>query len=110
MRPFPVRPIHMAYGLLGVFFVTEPLLWQGKEASSRQAGPADRGSTRLIGATFGFALVALLLAPVLNRWKVGRFRSQRVAWGGVTAMLAEAFPKEYPGYANQTWRLIPFLY
>ena len=195
MRPFPVRPIHMAYGLLGVFFVTEPLLRQGKEASSRQAGPADRGSTRLIGATFGFALVALLLAPVLNRWKVGRFRSQRVAWGGVTAMLvglalriwvsrvlgafytrtlqmtahqhlitrgpyrlvrhpgyladllmwlgagmatsnwivpmsftipmmgvywyrmqaeeamlAEAFPKEYPGYANQTWRLIPFLY
>jgi protein-S-isoprenylcysteine O-methyltransferase Ste14 len=195
MRPIHVRPIHIAYGLLGFFFVTEPLLRQGKEASSQQAGPADRGSTRLIGATFGFALFALLLAPVLNRWKVGRFRSQRWAWGGVTAilaglalriwvsrvlgafytrtlritaqqhlitkgpyrlvrhpgyladllmwlgagvatanwivpvsftvpmmgvywyrmqaeeaLLAEAFPQEYPAYAIHTWRLVPFLY
>jgi protein-S-isoprenylcysteine O-methyltransferase len=26
------------------------------------------------------------------------------------AMLADAFPQEYPGYASHTWRLIPFIY
>jgi len=26
------------------------------------------------------------------------------------AMLADALPQEYEGYANRTWRLIPFIY
>lgn len=26
------------------------------------------------------------------------------------AMLADAFPQEYPAYAQRTWRLIPFIY
>ena len=88
MRPVQIRPIYIAYGLLGFFFVTEPLLRQGKAASSLQEDPTDRGSTRLIGATFGLALIALLVAPLLNRWRVGHFRSKRLAWSGIMAMLA----------------------
>src|SRR5713226_10560632 len=87
MRPIQVRPIQIAYGLLGFFFVTEPLLRQGKAASSLQGDPADRGSTKLIGATFGLALFAVLVAPLLNRWKVGHFRSKTLAWSGIMAML-----------------------
>jgi protein-S-isoprenylcysteine O-methyltransferase Ste14 len=88
MSPTHVRPIHIAYGLLGIFLAIEPRLRQGKAAISRQEGPADRGRTRLIGATFGLALFALLIAPLLNRLKVDRFRSKTLAWGGIAAMLA----------------------
>src|SRR5258708_5328602 len=82
-----MRPGHVAYALLGFFFVTEPLLRQGKAARSRQAGPADGGSTPIIGAAFGLALVALLIAPLLNRRKIGRLHSESLAWGGIMAML-----------------------
>ena len=190
-----MRPRYVAYALLGFFFVTEPLLRQGKAASSRQEGPADRGSTRMIGASVGLALLAPLVAPLLNRLKIGRLRSETLAWSGIMAMivglalriwasrvlgafytrtlrtsahqhlitkgpyrlvrhpgylanllmwlgagfatanwivpvsltmpmmgaywyrmraeeamLADAFPQEYPGYASHTWRLVPFLY
>jgi hypothetical protein len=82
-----MRPRYVAYALLGFFFVTEPLLRQGKAASSRQEGPADRGSTRMIGASVGLALLALLVAPLLIRLKIGRLRSERLAWSGIVAMI-----------------------
>ena len=88
MRNIRVRPIHIAYGLLVFFFVTEPLLRQGKAASSLQEDPTDRGSTKLIGATFGLALFAVLVAPLLNWWRVGRFRSKTLAWSGIMVMLS----------------------
>ncbi len=74
-----MRPRHVAYALLGFFFVTEPLLRQGKVARSRQAGPADGGSTQILGVTFGLALFALLIVPLLNRRKIGRLHSERSA-------------------------------
>jgi len=83
-----MRPIHVAYGLIGCFFVAERFLRQGESAKSLQAGQADRGSTRAIGATFGLALLTLLLAPLLNRLSIGRLRGKRLAWGGIVAMLA----------------------
>ncbi|HZU66641.1 MAG TPA: isoprenylcysteine carboxylmethyltransferase family protein [Ktedonobacteraceae bacterium] len=83
-----MRPRSIAFILLGLFFVTEPLLRQGKAASSRQAGPQDRGSTRLIGATFGSGCFALLAAPLLNKRKIGRIQRKEVAWGGIIIMIA----------------------
>jgi protein-S-isoprenylcysteine O-methyltransferase Ste14 len=88
MRHIKVRPIYLAYSLLGFFFAIEPFLRKGKAASSLHEGPADRGSTRLIGATFGFSIFVLLAAPLLNRWKIGNFRSNALAWSGIVAMLA----------------------
>lgn len=83
-----MRPIGAAYGLIGSFMVIERLLRQGKEAKSMEEGPTDRGSTRSIGAAFGAALLALLVAPLLNRVKLGRLRSQAFSWSGIVAMLA----------------------
>jgi protein-S-isoprenylcysteine O-methyltransferase Ste14 len=83
-----MRPIGAAYGLIGSFMVIERLLRQGKEAKSFEEGQADRGSTRTIGAAFGTALLALLIAPLLNRMKLGRIGNQTSAWSGIVIMLA----------------------
>jgi len=188
-------PIRVAYGLIGCFFVAERLLRQGESAKSLQEGQADRGSTRAIGAAFGLVMLAMLVAPLLNRQSIGRYHGEKAAWSGIAAMLtglvlriwasrvlgafytrtlrtaagqhliadgpyrlvrhpgylgnlllwfgagvatsnwivssaiaffmvrayryriraeeamlADAFPREYQGYASRTWRLIPFIY
>src|SRR5260370_316767 len=81
-------PIRVAYGLIGCFFVAERLLRKGEAARSWQQGQADRGSTRAVGAAFGLALITLLVAPFLNRRRIGRFLSETSAWGGIVPMLA----------------------
>jgi protein-S-isoprenylcysteine O-methyltransferase len=81
-------PMRVAYSLIGCFFVVERLLRRGENARSLQEGQADRGSTRAVGAAFGLALLALLLAPLLNRLRVGRLLSETWAWSGIAAMLA----------------------
>jgi protein-S-isoprenylcysteine O-methyltransferase Ste14 len=83
-----MRPKYIAYALLAFFLITEPLLRKGEEARGWQAGPADRGSTKFIGATFGFAFIAVLIAPLLNRLSIGHLRRKELAWGGVITMLA----------------------
>jgi protein-S-isoprenylcysteine O-methyltransferase Ste14 len=83
-----MRPLLVAYSLIGSFFVVERLLRQGESAMSLQEGPADRGSTRAIGSAFGLALLALLVAPLLNRLQLGRFLSETSAWGGIAVMLS----------------------
>lgn len=83
-----MRPIKIAYSLIGCFIIIERLLRKGEAAKSLQEGHADRGSTRAIGAAFGLAMLALLIAPHLNRLKFGRIRSKRLAWGGIVTMLA----------------------
>src|SRR3989442_1487212 len=87
-REMLMRPIHVAYGLMGCFFVAERLLRQGESAKSLQEGQADRGSTRAIGAAFGLTLLTLLVAPLLSRRGIGRLRSERMAWSGIAAMLS----------------------
>ncbi len=190
-----MRPIKIAYSLIGCFLIIERLLRKGEAAKSMQEGHADRGSTRAVGAAFGLAMLTLPIAPLLNRLKLGNIHSKRLSWSGIVimlaglmlriwasrvlgafytrtlrtsaeqhlieegpyrlvrnpgylgdillwlgagfasanwivlatiifpmlrayqnrikaeeAMLAGAFPQEYPDYAHQTWRLIPFLY
>ena len=83
-----MRPISVAYSLIGCFFVVERLLRKGKDARSLKEGLADRGSTRAVGTAFGLALLALLVAPLLNWIKLGSIRSKTSAWGGIGAMLA----------------------
>jgi protein-S-isoprenylcysteine O-methyltransferase Ste14 len=81
-------PLLISYGLIGCFFIAESLLRQGALAKSFQPGQADRGSTPVIGAAFGLALLAMLLAPLLNYWFViGHLSSQVLAWGGIVLML-----------------------
>lgn len=50
----------MAYLLIGCFLVLERALRKGQQASSLEAEETDRGSTRLLGEAFAFAVLALL--------------------------------------------------
>ncbi len=83
-----MKPMKIAYCFIGCFFVVERLLRKGEAARSMEEGEADRGSTRAIGSTFGVALIALLMAPLLNWLKVGRMRSKVLPWSGIGGMVA----------------------
>jgi len=80
--------ILIAYSLIGCFFVAERLLRQGDLARSFKRGQADQGSTRVVGAAFGLALLVLFLAPLLNWLSIGRLPNEMLAWGGIVIMLA----------------------
>src|SRR5690349_2485510 len=82
-----ISPIQAAYALIGSFFAVERLLRRGESAKSWKGGAADQGTTRAIGAAFGLSINVLLIAPILNRLRVGRFYGDKVRWAGVVAML-----------------------
>jgi protein-S-isoprenylcysteine O-methyltransferase Ste14 len=83
-----VGPLPVAYALLGCFFLAERLLRQGPDAASLEEGTTDQGTTRAIGRAFGQSLLALAVAPLLNRRRLGRLTAPRMAWGGIAAMVA----------------------
>lgn len=83
-----VRPLYAAYGLIGFLMVAERLLRRGGEALSWEEGPSDRGTTRAVGMAFGTGLLALLVAPMLNRGRIGRLYGTQAAWAGVAVMAA----------------------
>jgi protein-S-isoprenylcysteine O-methyltransferase Ste14 len=87
-RRRPVGPLPVAYALLGSFFLAERPLRQGPDAASLEAGQSDEGTTRAIGRAFGQSLFALAVAPLLNRWRLGRLTVPGMAWGGIAAMVA----------------------
>jgi protein-S-isoprenylcysteine O-methyltransferase Ste14 len=82
-----IRPLHLAYALIICFFIAERLLRRGASARSFEEGASDPGTTRAIGAAFGTSLVTLLIAPLLNHFRIGRFYGYKPAWGGVVLML-----------------------
>jgi protein-S-isoprenylcysteine O-methyltransferase Ste14 len=87
-RRRPVGPLAVAYALLGCFFLAERLLRQGPDAASLEADNTDQGTRRAIGRAFGHSLLALAVAPLLNRWRLGHLMGPRMAWGGIAAMVA----------------------
>jgi protein-S-isoprenylcysteine O-methyltransferase Ste14 len=64
-----------AYTIFGLFIVVESRLRQGEEAKTFEAGAADEGTTRLIGASFGAALVG---TPLLSLLGPGRMAMPRI--------------------------------
>jgi protein-S-isoprenylcysteine O-methyltransferase Ste14 len=76
-----------AYGLVGCFLWMERLARQGQEAKALEPGPFDRRSTRLLGWAFLGATVLLLLAPVLNAFRIGAVSPAAVGWVGVGLMV-----------------------
>jgi protein-S-isoprenylcysteine O-methyltransferase Ste14 len=79
--------ILIVYAFIASFFIIERLLRQGATARSFQQEQSDRGSTSLVGASFGLSLLALLLAPVLNWLHIGYLSSASPVWGGIVVML-----------------------
>src|SRR5262245_20403159 len=78
----------VAWLLLVGFLVLQRVLRRGEQARSLRAPPADRGSTRLLGAAFGLAFLALAAAPALNAWGVGDMDGgPAVGWAGVAVLV-----------------------
>jgi len=78
----------VAWSLLVSFLVLQRVMRRGEPARSLQAPPADRGSTRLLGAAFGLGLLALAAAPALNAYGVATMDLGGAAgWVGVAVML-----------------------
>jgi protein-S-isoprenylcysteine O-methyltransferase len=78
----------VSYLLIGSFLVLQRVLRQGEQARSLRPNPEDKGSTRLMGRAFGFSLLALLLAPLLNAFEVAHLDLPGlVGWVGIALML-----------------------
>ena len=82
------RPRLAAYGLIAAFIFVERRLRRGHAASTLEALPSDRGTTRVIGATYGYALSAGLLAPVLSNRGIGRLPTGSLQAFGIGVMVA----------------------
>src|SRR5215831_5528140 len=79
----------VSYLLIGFFLVLQRVLRQGEQARSLRPNQEDEGTTRLIGMAFGFSLLALMLAPLLNSFEVARLDfGFPVGWVGVALMLS----------------------
>jgi protein-S-isoprenylcysteine O-methyltransferase Ste14 len=78
----------VSYLLIGFFLVLQRVLRRGEQARSLRPNQEDKGTTRLIGMAFAFSLLALLLAPLLNRFEVARLDiAFPVGWVGIVLML-----------------------
>ncbi len=74
----------LAYVLIAGFFAVEIFLRQGAPARSLETTDSDKGSTRLIGVSFGVVTVLPLL---LNFLQVGHMDWSLVSWLGLVVML-----------------------
>jgi protein-S-isoprenylcysteine O-methyltransferase len=64
------------------------VLRRGERARSLRPNQEDKGTTKLIGLAFGFSILALILAPLLNRFEVAHLDlGFPLGWVGVTLML-----------------------
>ena len=78
-----------SYLLIGSFLILQRVLRRGEQARSLRPNQEDKGTTKLIGLAFGFSILALILAPLLNRFEVAHLDlGFPVGWVGVALMLA----------------------
>ena len=79
----------VSYLLIGSFLVLQRVLRRGEQARSLRPNQEDKGTTKLIGLAFGFSILALILAPLLNRFGVAHLDlGFPLGWVGVALMLA----------------------
>lgn len=83
-------PLFIAYGLIIVFFVAERLLRRGEASKTFRAEAQDRGSTRLVGISFGWSVLVLMMAAFLYGRIPGSLNST-FSWVGIAIMLLGFF-------------------
>ena len=85
----------LSYALLGAFFGLERFLRRGEQARRVEPDrPSDRGSSLLIAGALSLATV---VAPLLNRRRIGRVERRAVGMLGLATMLA--------GLALRAWAM-----
>jgi protein-S-isoprenylcysteine O-methyltransferase len=78
-----------SYLLIGSFLILQRVLRRGEQARSLRPNQEDKGTTKLIGLAFGFSILALILAPLLNCFEVAHLDlGFPLGWVGVALMLA----------------------
>lgn len=91
-----VRQLAVVYGLIAVYVASERFLRLGTAATSLEEAGADRGSTRTVGGALGAGSISLLVAPVLNRYRIAALPRPRLLFSvGVSAMVG--------GLAVRSW-------
>jgi protein-S-isoprenylcysteine O-methyltransferase Ste14 len=78
----------LAYLLMGVYFILERSLRKGEAALSLNASETDQGSSRLLWGSSAIGLLGLILAPLLNTYKIFNLEWSAIAWAGVGLMIA----------------------
>jgi protein-S-isoprenylcysteine O-methyltransferase Ste14 len=80
---------YLAWLLMVGFMVLQRVMRRGEQARSLQSTPADRGSTKMLGAAFILGLLALVAAPVLNAQGIVEMSFGQVAgWTGIAVMVS----------------------
>ena len=79
-------PLFIAYGLIILFLVVERLLRRGQISKTLKTQPQDRGSTPLIGISFGWGMLVLVIAAFLPGQSLGSVNST-FSWVGIGLML-----------------------
>lgn len=77
----------LAYFLMICYLIIERLLRKGQKARSFRAGVSDRGSSQIMYFYMSFSAVLMLLAPVLNVYKIGSWNIVYVGWLGLLIMV-----------------------
>ncbi|MCL4395550.1 MAG: isoprenylcysteine carboxylmethyltransferase family protein [Chloroflexi bacterium] len=77
-----------AYALIAFFLVFEGRIRQGQAAKRLDRGQADRGSTLLVGASFGIASLAPAVGAALDYWRIAFVDYTWIGWCGVAIMVA----------------------
>jgi protein-S-isoprenylcysteine O-methyltransferase len=78
----------VAWSFLVCFLVLQRVMRRGEQARSLRSSPVDRGSTRLLGASFVLGLLALAAAPAMNAYGVADMDlGPIVGWVGVAVMI-----------------------
>ena len=75
--------ILLGYLIVCSFFIVERRVRVGQQAVDLERGPADRGSTALIGGAFGLTVLSVLAAPLLNGAGIGNIAWNLLGWVGV---------------------------
>ncbi len=77
-----------AYILIFIYLAADSRFRSGEQARSLSPDDADRKSTYFIGLAIGISVLFLLLAPLLNHFRLGQWETGPLSgWPGIILML-----------------------
>lgn len=80
--------IVLAYILIVCYFVMERSLRKGKQALNLKPEAADAGSSQVLWGSGVISILLVIVAPILNAYKIGELSYVTVGWLGLILMLS----------------------